>query len=284
MFYEEEKNVLRCEECLKIPLIGLIYENYDLYIEYYCLDKHKEPYYKKMKYDEFIKNFTKIFTNKRCECGGLFEGKPFYYCRNCDKGKNFYCDNNSKIHKRNEPKHILIPLEKFDILCECHNDEFVSFCKSCKLNLCIKKKIKHNNHEKEDIIRLKIEDVENYEKNIKNTKIKLDEFILYLEKFKDKIQMDDKNSFKIQYINFIKKEIKLMEMILETYKMKTKQNNLNYQMIQNVKNNLAFKDNFNFFMKEYDDDNIFDINCELEEYFKDIEKNSPIKFSPLSIK
>ena len=55
-------------------------------------------------------------------------------------------------------------------------------------------------------------------------------------------------------------------------------------MIQNVKNNLAFKDNFNFFMKEYDDDNIFDINCELEEYFKDIEKNSPIKFSPLSIK
>ena len=75
-----------------------------------------------------------------------------------------------------------------------------------------------------------------------------------------------------------------MEMILETYKMKTKQNNLNYQMIQNVKNNLAFKDNFNFFMKEYDDDNIFDINCELEEYFKDIEKNSPIKFSPLSIK
>ena len=131
---------------------------------------------------------------------------------------------------------------------------------------------------------MKIDDVENYEKNIKNTKIKLDEFILYLEKFKDKIQMDDKNSFKIQYINFIKKEIKLMEMILETYKMKTKQNNLNYQMIQNVKNNLAFKDNFNFFMKEYDDDNIFDINCELEEYFKDIEKNSPIKFSPLSIK
>ena len=99
MFYDEEKKVLRGEECLKIPLIGLIYENDDLFIEYYCLDKHKEPFHKKMKYEEFIKKFQEIFTNKRCECGGFFKGKPFYYCRNC---KNFFCESNSKIHKRNE--------------------------------------------------------------------------------------------------------------------------------------------------------------------------------------
>ena len=74
-----------------------------------------------------------------------------------------------------------------------------------------------------------------------------------------------------------------MQNILDIYIMKTKQNNLNFQIIQNVRNILRIKDNFNFYNKEYDEDNIFDIQCELEEYFKDIKNNSPIKFSPLTI-
>ena len=55
----------------------------------------------------------------------------YYYC-NCPKENQFYCDANSRIHRRNEKKHILIHLEKFDISCKCHNDEFISFCNGCK--------------------------------------------------------------------------------------------------------------------------------------------------------
>ena len=67
--------------------------------------------------------------------------------------------------------------------------------------------------------------------------------------------------------------------------MKTKQNNLNYQIIQNVKNILKFKNNFRFLMIDYDDDDddsIFDIQCQLEDFYQNIKQNSPIEFSPLT--
>lgn len=281
MFYEQEKKVFRCGKCLKIPLLGLIYENNDLYVEYYCLNKHEKEYYNKLQYDIFKNTFQEIFTKKKCECGKQFDEKPFYYCTNCQE-KQFYCDTNSRIHKRID--HILIPLEKFDIYCDCHHDEFISFCKEDKINLCIKEKKKHINHEKEDIIRLNIDDVKNYEKKIEQLKNKLGEFKIYLNKFEEDIQMNEESikKNKIRYINNVEKEIDFLETILNNYKMKTKQNNLNYQIIQNVKNILKFKNNFNFPMIDYEDDTIFDVQCELEKFYEDFDKNSPIEFSPLT--
>ena len=57
MFYEEEKKVFRCSKCLKIPLIGLIYENEELYIEYYYLNIHDKQDNTKLKYEIFKKTF-----------------------------------------------------------------------------------------------------------------------------------------------------------------------------------------------------------------------------------
>ena len=97
--------------------------------------------------------------------------------------------------------------------------------------------------------------------------------------------MVNENAFKKTYLNNIEKEIDFIETILNIYKMKTKQNNLNYQIIQNVKNILKFKNNFRFPMIDYDDDDddsIFDIQCQLEDFYQNIEKNSPIEFSPLT--
>ena len=55
-----------------------------------------------------------------------------------------------------------------------------------------------------------------------------------------------------------------MQNILDIYIMKTKQNNLNYQTIENLQNILKFKDNFQFPMNEYDkevDDELFEVQC-----------------------
>ena len=285
MFYEEEKKVFRCSKCLKIPLIGLIYENEGLYIEYYCLSKHDKQEYTKLEYEIFKKTFQEILTKKKCDCGKFFDGKPFYFCCNCPKENQFYCDANSRIHRRNEKNHILIPLEKFDISCECHNDEFISFCNECKLNLCIKEKKKHSKHIMEDIIRLNVEEVNNYENKIKELKKNFETFKNYLEKLEKQLSMVNENAFKKTYLNNIEKEIDFIETILNIYKMKTKQNNLNYQIIQNVKNILKFKNNFRFPMIDYDDDDddiIFDIQCQLEDFYQNIKQNSPIEFSPLT--
>ncbi len=283
MFYEEEKKVFRCNECLKIPLIGLINIDNKLYIEYYCLGKHEKKEYKKLEYEIFKNTFQEIFTKKKCECGKSFvDGKPFYYCRMCPEGNKYYCEAMSRIHKRTETNHLLIALEKFDIYCDCHLDECISFCKECKLNLCIKMKKKHINHKKEDIIRLNVDEVKNYEKKIEELKIEFEKFKQYLKKLEEEIELLYEEKLKINYLINVEKEIDFIETILNIYKMKNKQNNLNYQIIQNVKNILKFKNNFKFPTNDYDDNNIFEIQSELEEFYKDIEKNSPIEFSPLT--
>ena len=103
-----------------------------------------------------------------------------------------------------------------------------------------------------------------------------------MKKLEEEIEILYEEKLKINYLNNVEKEIDFIETILNIYKMKNKQNNLNYQIIQNVKNILKFKNNFKFPTNDYDDNNIFEIQSELEEFYKDIEKNSPIEFSPLT--
>ena len=137
----------------------------------------------------------------------------------------------------------------------------------------------------EDIIRLNVEEVNNYENKIKELKKNFETFKNYLEKLEKQLNMVNENAFKKTYLNNIEKEIDFIETILNIYKMKTKQNNLNYQIIQNVKNILKFKNNFRFPMIDYDDDDddsIFDIQCQLEDFYQNIKQNSPIEFSPLT--
>ena len=137
----------------------------------------------------------------------------------------------------------------------------------------------------EDIIRLNVEEVNNYENKIKELKKNFETFKNYLEKLEKQLSMVNENAFKKTYLNNIEKEIDFIETILNIYKMKTKQNNLNYQIIQNVKNILKFKNNFRFPMIDYDDDDddsIFDIQCQLEDFYQNIKQNSPIEFSPLT--
>ena len=137
----------------------------------------------------------------------------------------------------------------------------------------------------EDIIRLNVEEVNNDENKIKELKKNFETFKNYLEKLEKQLNMVNENAFKKTYLNNIEKEIDFIETILNIYKMKTKQNNLNYQIIQNVKNILKFKNNFRFPMIDYDDDDddsIFDIQCQLEDFYQNIKQNSPIEFSPLT--
>ena len=72
-----------------------------------------------------------------------------------------------------------------------------------------------------------------------------------------------------------------MQNILDIYIMKTKQNNLNYQTIENVQNILKFKDNFQFPMNEHDKDDhdeLFEVQYKLESFLKDFNNNHQLNF------
>ena len=63
-----------------------------------------------------------------------------------------------------DKKHDIIDYEQKNYLCEIHNENFNSYCKKCKKNLCIQCENSHFNH---DIIQ--------YSKILPNKGDKLDE-------------------------------------------------------------------------------------------------------------
>ena len=64
-----------------------------------------------------------------------------YKCLTCGKNICSLCKTNHDI------KHKLINYEENHYICEKHNEEYISYCSECKLNLCSKCEI-HENHER----------------------------------------------------------------------------------------------------------------------------------------
>ena len=217
-------NISRCLSCNLIPLINITYEKNNPIISYECPNKHNGN----KNINEFIKlsKNHSIFNEKCGECNKNQEIKDniFSYCSKCNK---FICEKCFNKHRDN--KHMLIDGDRFDSICIKHSNTFSSYCINCKRNLCIYCVNEHENHKKV------------YLSNIIFSKDEKNELIYKINEFKESINKIDK--IKNDIIKELEKYkennlilIKFIEDLLGTYEYEDKNNNMNYNVIQNLKN------------------------------------------------
>ena len=217
-------NISRCLSCNLIPLIKITYKKNNPIILYECPNKHKG--------NKNINDFMKlsknhsIFNQKCGECNKNQENKDnnFFCCSKCNK---FICEKCCNKHRDNN--HMLIDGDRFDSMCIKHLNTFSSYCITCKRNLCVYCMNEHENHKKVDL------------SNIIFTKDEKNELIYKIKEFKESIDKIDiiKNEI-IKELEKYKENnlilIKFIEELLGTYEYEDKKHNMNYNVIQNLKN------------------------------------------------
>ena len=226
-----EENIIRCPECYLIPFIFVEHSKKETILKFKCQNNHeinkplKELYYKSKKYQLKCKNCEELDNSK------------LLYCIKC---YGFFCEKES--HSLNEGHEILIPIKKMDSSCftEGHSDNYVMYyCKTHNINIC--DYCAQDEHENDNIIKfkyLKKNEIEEIKNNIYKTKEnlnlftkKINTFILNLKQ----IIKDINKEFSIFKENN-ELEINLWKDLINIYELKKKNYNLNYQIIENVKN------------------------------------------------
>ena len=259
-----EENVIRCPICYLIPFISIENSNEQIILNLKCLNNHeinkpiKELYYESKKYQ------INSIKCKNCE-----EKDKLFYCTKC---YGFYCE--KELHSLNEGHNILIPIDKIDSQCreQSHNNyNFCSFCLTDNKNICSRcEQDGHEGHEIEKFKFIKKQEIVNYENLIKKwnenlsniSTIMTSSLEIFQKSFK---QIKDK--FSLLKENY-ELQIKLFQDIIKTYKLNEKQNTLNYQIIQNIKN-IRLNDGFSNFIL----DRVLEIKNKIDEQFEIIKNN-----------
>ena len=231
-------NIIRCPKCYLIPFISIEHLNKETKLNSKCLNNHiinkpiKELYY------ENKNNKINIIKCKNCE---EIDCSKLYYCIKC---YGFYCEKEN--HSLKEGHNILISINKIDSCCleEEHNNYNVNhFCFSHNKNICDRCTI--DEHEKDNFKKfdfLKKKEIQLIQDNIKIAKDNLMNFlnnINLLISDLEKLIQEIKREFNVFKENK-ELEIKLSQDLINVYILKNKENNLNYQIIENVRN-ISFK-------------------------------------------
>ena len=166
-----------------------------------------------------------------------YENK-FYKCLICDKNLCPLCNiSHYNIHQN------IINYEQKNYICSIHKESYISYCSSCKINMCIQCEIEHNRDH--DIISFK-----NLIVNKEDIMKKMEEFNILLNKFNDEakniIKMLNKiiDNFKIYY--------DIIYNIVNKYNIQNK-NYENFQNINYIYNNIPIND-INDILSEYNYD------------------------------
>ena len=140
------------------------------------------------------------------------------------------CSGCFKIH--DEPGHHKINLDDKNYYCITHNKKFSFYCFDCNANFCeeCEKEKEHNGHETEKFskIRPKREDIKDLEKIVDDQKEKLLDFIETTRDLFDKI------------INTVESYLNSYIMIEKGLIRRYNRQELNYQLIRNLKNKKLF--------------------------------------------
>ena len=221
-----DDDITRCLECNLICLIKTKYKKGQLYICYKCENGHLGE----KLFENYIKDY-KLYSlsNEKCKCGKCpkEEKSNFFYCSKC---KMFLCNICQNKHP-NGDKHDLINYKRYDSLCTNHSNLFDSYCIECEKNICsfCKKDVIHKGHNFINLYDIDLSDdtIMNFRKEIEELKEKINNLDLIKTLIDSAI--DD-----LKMLNDV--EIKLREIILNTYLYENRQKNLNYYAIKNLKN------------------------------------------------
>ena len=218
-------NIPRCPNCNLISSLKLYYLNNIPLINYKCEGGHEGN----INLKEYMNIYNKNSLSKE-KCGKCGKNQKetkgnFIYCSKCSK---FLC-NLCQINHSNYNGHDTINIQRYDSLCKIHSNSFCFYCIKCQKNLCIYCQNEHKSHRiinlmefaytKDSKKKLKeeIKDIEMKIKNLDNIKINIIELI---NKIKESSEL----------------EIKFMNILLNSYEYEENQHNLNYNIIQNLKN------------------------------------------------
>ena len=259
----KEDAIMRIED-YKISLFG-------------CKNCHEKNNIFLSQYEELqIIDESKIICDK-CKDNnkGITHNNTFYICFTCHMNLCPLCLLN------HDKKHDIIDYEQKNYLCEIHNENFNSYCKKCKKNLCIQCENSHFNH---DIIQ--------YSKILPNKGDKLDEIKQLknqINKMKNKI--NEIKDFLDSFIKNINIYFKINEELINNYNVK----NRNYQILTTINNinnkkviediNIVINDNikvafdkiFEIYNKMYATNNIKNEKNKNNKTNKFIEKKNKIK-------
>ena len=223
--FNDIDNITRCPECNLISSLKLYYKEGKPIINYYCENNHKgdiylEEYMNKYNNNSLLKQKCEECNKNQKEIKG-----DFFYCSKCNK---FLCHLCILNHPYNE-KHNTINYKRYDSFCKIHSNSFGFYCIKCNKNLCIYCYTQHKSHKLINLSEF------NYSEE---SKIRLEEKIKIIEK---KIQdLDIIKEEVISEIDELKKsnelEMKLFKILINTFKYEEIQNNINYNIIQNLKN------------------------------------------------
>ena len=217
-------DIPRCPNCNLICSLKLNYKEGNSMIDYECENKHKGN----IPLKEYMNIFNKFSLAKEkckdCEKNQKEVKGDLFYCSKCNK---FICNLCLSNHP-NGNKHNIIDFKRYDSLCKIHSNLYCFYCIKCKQNLCIYCKSQHKSHDLIDLSEL------NYSEESKN---KLEEEIKNIE-----IKIKNLDIIKENIINEINKlkelselEMKFIKILLYTYQYEEIQNNINYNIIQNLK-------------------------------------------------
>ena len=221
-----DDDITRCLECNLICLIKTKYKKGQLYICYKCENGHLGE----KLFENYLKEY-KLYSlyNEKCKCGKCpkEDKNNFFYCSKC---KMFLCNICQNKHP-NGDKHDVINYKRYDSLCTNHSNFFDSYCIECEKNICsfCRKEVIHKGHNFINLFDIDLSDdtIMNFRKEIEELKEKINNLDLIKTLIDSAI--DD-----LKMLNDV--EIKLREIILNTYLYENRQKNLNYYVIKNLKN------------------------------------------------
>ena len=218
-------NIPRCLECNLIASFKLHYKEGKPIINYFCENNHKGD----ISLDEYMQKYNNnSLLKQKCEECNKNQNEikgDFSYCCKCNK---FLCNSCIANHS-NIKNHNSINYNRYDSFCKIHSNFFDCFCKKCKKNICIYCYPLHESHELINLSKFNYseESRKKLEENIKNIEKK----IIDLDIIKEEVLVE---------IDKLKKsnelEMKFFRLLLHTYKYEESQNNMNYYVIQNLKN------------------------------------------------
>ena len=248
-----EEDVLRCPECYLIPFISINHSQRQSMLQFKCFNNHeinkplKELYFESKKYQ--------INSIKCLNCNEKDISKLFY----CIKCFGFYCEREN--HSLKEEHDILIPVSKLDSCCFEKNHQInnvTAYCKTHNKNIC--HYCTQDKHRKDNIIIIEFlkeneietikSNIQKFEENFNELSNRVNSIFSSLKRIIEEI----KNEFNLFKENN-ELEIKLLKDLINIYELKKNCCDLNFQIIQNVKN-ISFNGNINF---EYNLNNVNEI-------------------------
>ena len=220
----------RCPKCSLVPFIELSTIENSLFMSTKCTNNHC---YSKL--FEEMQNLCKKspISNSFCESCEIENklSEMFYYCSNCFK---FFCLNHGKSHNISDGHNVFLN-NNLDSICFEHNGTtLVGYCANHNKNYCIRCNHYNENNKKIDE-EFEQEQIKFFKEQMnKNEEILKKLEILFEEHFKNIQKL--KENFAFFKENIIKK-ISFMNEIINFYLIKTKENNINFQMKSNIAKN-----------------------------------------------